>query len=509
MALDQILLIPGLRVKRFDPDRFVVRLNTNLRTGSTTVLIPVNARTGGDRTIDWGDGTVTTENSANPTHTYATDGIYTVQMFGGTTTRLGSTLNAGWQQTLIEIVQWGKAIGWTSFLEACRDCTQNFGIPNEIPRTADGYVANVTNMSNMFFSATAFNQDIGSWNTSSVTNMNNMFLIATAFNQDIGSWNTAAVTNMGFMFSATAFNQDIGSWNTAAVTNMSSMFRDATAFNQDIGSWNTSAVTNMGNMFNGATAFNQNIGSWNTAAVTLMPGMFQSAPAFNQDIGSWNTSAVTGMGSMFSGATAFNQNIGSWNVSSVTTFSNMFQGATSFNNGGSSSINDWSIRTTGTVNMANMFQNAIAFNQDIGSWNTAAVTNMPGMFLGASAFNQDIGSWNTAAVGNMGSIFNGASAFNQDIGAWSLRTAGVVLSSMLNNSGLSTENYSRTLIGWANSVKDNSDLPAAVTLGATGRTYNNTAYVSGETYNDAVAARAYLTGAAPDPAWTITDAGEV
>ena len=270
-------------------------------------------------------------------------------------------------------------------------------------------VSHLTDLSMAFYNQSSFNQDIGSWNTSSVTNMSIMFAVS-SFNQNIGSWDTSSVTDMYAMFAASEFNQDIGSWNTSSVTNMSEMFA-VSSFNQNIGSWNTSSVTNMSGMFYGPV-FNQDIGSWNTSSVTNMREMFTHNSAFNQNIGSWNTSSVTDMNFMFSEATSFNQDIGSWNTSSVTGMDFMFSSATSFNQ----DIGSWN--TSSVTSMSAMFSNATSFNQDIGSWNTSSVTNMSAMFSSATSFNQDIGSWNTSSVTRMNSMFSSATSFNQDIRGW-------------------------------------------------------------------------------------------
>jgi hypothetical protein len=77
---------------------------------------------------------------------------------------------------------------------------------------------------------------------------------------------------------------------------------------------------------------------------------------------------------------------------------------------------------------------------------------------------------------------------------------------MLDNCGMDDENYSKTLIGWANYVDGNADEPDNVTLGAASLQYNDTVY-GGSPYDDGEEARDYLTGATVN--WVITDAGKI
>ncbi|MCC5946781.1 MAG: DUF285 domain-containing protein, partial [Bernardetiaceae bacterium] len=162
-------------------------------------------------------------------------------------------------------------------------------------------VSSVTNMNNMFFNASDFNNGgqpltwTAGTGTAAVTDMSIMFGGATSFNQDISTWNTASVTTMGAMFSgATSFNQPIGAWNTTSVTNMTQMFLSATSFNQDISTWNTAGVTNMAFMLRFASAFNQNIGSWNLSSINSVAGqsLFSMLDNCGMDVANYDATLI-------------------------------------------------------------------------------------------------------------------------------------------------------------------------------------------------------------------------
>jgi len=276
-------------------------------------------------------------------------------------------------------------------------------------------VSSVTDMSQMFNDAAAFNQDLSGWVVTAVTDMSGMFRGAAAFNQDLSGWDVSSVTSMSGMFSgAAAFNQALNGWNVSSVTDMRYMFEGAKVFNQVLSGWNVSSVTDMSGMFSGADAFNQDLSGWNVSSVTSMSGMFSGAAAFNQVLNGWNVSSVTSMSGMFSGAAAFNQDLSGWNVSSVTDMSGMFRGAAAFNQ----VLNGWNVSSV--TNMSGMFSGAATFNQDLRWWNVSSVTDMSCMFSGADVFNYDLLRWDVSSVTDMSCMFNGATAFNQNLFRWNV-----------------------------------------------------------------------------------------
>ena len=86
---------------------------------------------------------------------------------------------------------------------------------------------------------------------------------------------------------ATAYNDDLSSWNTPRVNNMQRVFARASSFNGNIANWDVSNVTNMEKMFYDALAFNGSVSSWDVSKVIAMELMFNNAEAFNQDLCEW------------------------------------------------------------------------------------------------------------------------------------------------------------------------------------------------------------------------------
>jgi surface protein len=264
--------------------------------------------------IDWGDNTSSNfSTSGDKEHTYPSEGTYTISIFGNFGQYNDSlfSVNDGRHPRANRI---RKCLDWgIDGLEVINfhHCSNLTEVPDYLP-------VGVTNVASMFRGASAFNQDIGGWDTSNVTAMQRMFRGASAFNQDIGGWDTSSVTNMGNMFDgATSFNQDINDWDTAVVTDMAFMFRGASAFNQDLNDWDTSSVTNMLNMFRDATSFNGDISSWDTSQLTSTRSIFQGATAFNQNIGGWDVSNILLFSDTFRNATSFDQDLSDWDFTGI------------------------------------------------------------------------------------------------------------------------------------------------------------------------------------------------
>jgi len=294
-------------------------------------------------------------------------------------------------------------------------------------------------MNRMFKEAISFNGAIAQWNVENVTRMTEMFSSATAFNQDLSDWcvrafqyqppvnfalnataylpahyprwgncpqdfdnvtslatgafinsagcvdcsalnigdyfelggDTLLVVDRAMLDSLVLLHDDLSKVCVSNITDMKDALRGLRWFNTDIAYWDVSNVTDMSNLFFKAQIFNQDIGNWDVSNVTKMVSMFQVAKVFNQDIGSWDVSNAQRFRAMFRNASAFNQNIGGWDVSSV--------------------LND--------VQMSSMFRGCASFNQDLSMWCvTNAVTKPSGFDANSALIAANLPLWGTCTT---------------------------------------------------------------------------------------------------------------
>ena len=311
-ALSVVAPITAVPAQAFDEtDALVLVVDTNL--GSNDLILPFSSSEAFDLKVDWGDGNIENPLTTMPSHTYTTEGTYTVKVTnsGSNLLRFGNASETDPNDdgsTNQLIVSAPNLPTWIdSYREAFADAINLVHVDGRLP-------AGATDLNSMFRKATVFNGDLSGWDTSNVTNMAQMFARATSFNSDLSGWDTSKVTDMNQMFTrATSFNSDISGWDTSKVTDMSQMFDSATSFNSDISRWDTGLVTNMDSTFRSAVSFNADISTWDTSEVTTLGSMFTDATIFNRNLDAWDVTKVNNMYQMFFG-TSMKYCLPSWTL---------------------------------------------------------------------------------------------------------------------------------------------------------------------------------------------------
>ncbi|WP_109831510.1 BspA family leucine-rich repeat surface protein [Reichenbachiella versicolor] len=275
---------------------------------SLTITIPTNPTYTYNYTVDWGDGSDIESYEGDASHTYTTEGDYTVKVQGEFPAIFFN--GSGSSLFIQEVTSWGE-IEWKTMQFAFKGCTNIEVTASDAPD-----LSSVSTMERMFSGAASLNQNLSSWDVSKVTNMVGTFRRAQSFNQPL-DWDVSSVTDMKDMFyQASSFDQDLSGWDVSSVRNMKRMFNSATSFNQNLSSWEVSKVTDMNSMFRGASSFNQAL-NWDVSNVTNMRYMFSGASMFNQPL-NWDVSSVVDIRLMFYEAQSFNQDLSEWDTSAVT-----------------------------------------------------------------------------------------------------------------------------------------------------------------------------------------------
>ena len=147
-------------------------------------------------TIFWGDGSsqALTDGFSLVTKTYAVGGVYQIRI-SGVFSAIQFAGSADCKK-VVSVDQLGD-VGWTTFLNAFRGCTNMTSFT--VGDNAD--LSGVANYSACFRDCTSLDAgNMSGFVTSAATVLNTMFLGATSFDLDVSDWDISNVTGMSSMF---------------------------------------------------------------------------------------------------------------------------------------------------------------------------------------------------------------------------------------------------------------------------------------------------------------------
>jgi surface protein len=306
----------------------------------------------------------------------------------------------------------------------------------------------------MFQNATAFNQDISSWNLLKIAPNQFYTLVGqlvftftcTATTSFI-SPNIPLITNAYFTMTPYTISPALNSGNVLAntvytvtcATSYNSNTSNTTEFGLSFVNLNTYAnniynsnhtsfnynertrdlqitilknipLSKAGSQFTMVTSSSANLFALNTVPLILpntsLAYCFEGCVMFDQSIDNWNMSNVINMSYMFALKIIesnynllffpnFNQNISNWNTSNVANMSNMFSGNEQFQNGGS----PLTLNAISVTNMSDMFgrQSYYDVDNDVTVY-TSSPFNQPMTLTGLTVGGLIFAGWHLGAA---------------------------------------------------------------------------------------------------------------
>ncbi|WP_405383141.1 BspA family leucine-rich repeat surface protein [Maribacter sp. LLG6340-A2] len=224
----------------------------------------------------------------------------------------------------------------------------------------------------------------------------------------------------------------------------------------DIGGYNYSVDWGDGTIESGftgdATHTYSNIGTYTVSIIGEFPNIYFNGAGDKDKIltvEKWGKIVWQDFSNVFKGCTNLDVIATDIpNTANVFTYTAMFQDCKSLI--GNYSFNNWDVGNS--LGMAYMFAGAELFNQEISNWHLGTTMHMDSMFEGASSFNQPLSFEGMARTPTMVNMLKGATSFDQDLSQ--MPRYGSDMTGMLVNSGMSNENYDKTLIGWASNPRE-------------------------------------------------------